>query len=312
MRTSRLLTGLAAGFLALGGLTGLARAEDGITGLPVIGAPHLEGIALQTASGVIATDQHWLDGMLLYICFGVVALVMLLLAFVILRFNQRANPTPARFTHNTPLEIVWTLVPILILVTLGSFSLPVLFKQLEIPKADVLVKITGNQWYWSYEYPDLGVSFDSMRVDGTTKVASLGADQPMGDPQIHNDIADMKLKALGYTPDQFLLAVDNAMVVPVGKTIVMHVTGADVIHGWYVPALAQQHSAVPGRTGEMWFKTDTVGVYFGQCTNICGKDHAYMPIVVKVVDQPTYDAWVARFKSAANQTGPAAVQVASN
>ena len=311
MRTSRLLSGLVAGFLALGGLTGLARAEDGITGLPVIGAPHMEGIALQTASGVIATDQHWLDGMLLYICFGVVALVMLLLAIVILRFNKRANPTPARFTHNTPLEIVWTLVPILILVTLGSFSLPVLFRQVEIPKADVLVKITGNQWYWSYEYPDVGVSFDSMRVDGSTKVDSLGADQPMGDPQIHNDIADMKLKALGYTPDQFLLAVDNAMVVPVGKTVVMHITGADVIHAWFVPALAQQHSAVPGRTGEMWFKTDTVGMYFGQCTNICGKDHAYMPITVKVVSEQVFNDWVAKTKTAdAGTTAP--VTVAAN
>ena len=310
MRFANILSGLSAGITSVA-LAGAAFAEDGIMGLEVVGKPTADGTGFQPAATELATDQQWLDGVLLYMCVGVVAFVVLLLAIVILRYNSRANPTPARFTHNTPLEIVWTLIPVLILVVLGSFSLPILFKQQEIPVADITIKATGNQWYWSYEYPDLGVAFDSYRVDGATKVESLGDDQPMGEPEIHDEIADMKLKALGYTPDEFLLATDNAVVIPVGKTIVVQVTASDVIHGWYVPAFAVQHSAVPGRIGELWFKAEKEGVYFGQCTSLCGKDHAYMPITVKVVSQQVFDEWVARTKTAdAGSSAP--VQVATN
>lgn len=310
MRFAKFLTGLTAGFTSLVA-AGAALAEDGITGLQVVGAPVAQGTGFQEAVTELAHDQQWLDHALLYLCIGVVSFVVLLLAIVLVRFNRRANKTPAVFTHNTPLEIVWTLIPIMILVVLGSFSLPILFKQQEIPVADITIKATGNQWYWSYEYPDEGISFDSMLVDGSTKVASLGDDQPMGAPQIHDEIADMKLAALGYSPDEFLLAVDNAVVVPVGKTIVVQVVGADVIHGWYVPSFAVQHSAVPGRIGEVWFKAEKEGIYFGQCTTLCGKDHAYMPIAVKVVSEQVYAEWLARTKSAdAGLTAP--VQVASN
>jgi cytochrome c oxidase subunit 2 len=286
MRIANHLSGLSA-FFTSALIGGTAFAEDGISGLEIIGKPVAEGTGFQPAVTELARDQQWLDHFLLYLCIGVVALVVILLAVVVLRFNKRANPTPARFTHNTPLEIVWTLIPVLILVVLGAFSLPILYKQIEMPKADLTIKVTGNQWYWSYEYPDQGISFDSFMLDKSA------------------------LEANGYAPDDYLLATDNAVVVPVNKNIAVQVTASDVIHGWYVPAFAVQHSAVPGRIGELWFNADKEGIYFGQCTSLCGKDHAYMPIVVKVVSQAVYDDWVARTKTAEAGT-TAVVKVAQS
>lgn len=286
MRFSNILSGLAAGITSVA-FTGAALAQDGITGLEVVGKPQSEGTGFQTAATEVARDQQWLDGVLLYLCFGVVAFVSVLLVIVILRFNKRANPTPARFTHNTPLEIVWTLIPVLILVVLGSFSLPILFKEQEIPVADVTIKATGNQWFWSYEYPDEGIAFDSFLLDKSA------------------------LAANGYAEDEYLLATDNAVVVPVNKTVVVQVTGADVIHAWAIPAFAVKQDGVPGRIAELWFKADKEGIYFGQCSELCGKDHSYMPITVKVVSQQVYDDWLARTKTA--DVGTAApVQVANN
>ena len=175
----------------------------------------------------------------------------------------------------------------LILVVLGSFSLPVLFKQEEIPAADVHLKVTGNQWFWSYEYPDEGITFDAFM---------LGRED---------------LEAAGYTADEYRLAADNAVVIPVDKNVVVDVTASDVIHAWYIPAFNVQHSAVPGRIGQLWFRAEKEGVYFGQCTTLCGKDHAYMPITVKVVSQQVYDDWVAQTKTA-GLGNSAAVRVASN
>jgi cytochrome c oxidase subunit II len=286
MRFATRLAGLGA-TLSATLLAGAVAAQDAISGLPIVGAPHAEGTGFQPAATELATEQQWLDHMLLILCIAVVALVTVLLALAALRFNSRANPTPARFTHNTPLEIAWTLGPVLILVVLGSFSLPILFKQQEIPAGDVHIKVTGNQWYWSYEYPDEGISFDAFM---------LGSD---------------KLEEAGYTQDEYRLAADNAVVIPVGKTVVVQVTASDVLHAWFIPAFAVQHSAVPGRIGELWFKADREGVYFGQCTTLCGKDHAYMPITVKVVSQQVYDDWVARTKTAALGTS-APVRVASS
>lgn len=281
-RVSGLGTALGATMLA-----GIAWAQDGITGLEVVGKPHPQGTGFQPASSELAVDQQWLDGLLLYLCIAVVGLVVILLAVVILRFNRRSNPTPARFTHNTPLEIVWTLVPILILVVLGVNSLPILQKQQTMPEADVTIKVTGNQWFWSYEYPDDGITFDSFKLEKD------------------------KLAEYGYAPDEYLLAVDNAVVVPVNKNIVMRVTGADVIHSWTIPAFAVKQDAVPGRIGLLWFNAQKEGIYFGQCSELCGKDHAYMPIVVKVVSQQAYDDWKARTKVATSGVS-APVQVASN
>ncbi|OYX43824.1 MAG: cytochrome c oxidase subunit II [Rhodobacterales bacterium 32-67-9] len=285
MRFATILSGLGATFTS-SLIAGAVWAQDGISGLEIVGAPKAEGVGFQPAATNLAHEQQWLDHMLLYIGIGVVLLVVTLLAIVILRFNSRANPTPAKFTHNTPVEIMWTLIPVLILVVLGSFSLPILFNQQEIPKGDVVIKATGNQWFWSYEYPDEGISFDAFM---------LGREG---------------LEAAGYSQDEYLLATDNAVVVPVGKDIVVQVTGADVIHSWAIPAFAVKQDAVPGRIAELWFNAEREGIYFGQCSELCGKDHSYMPITVKVVSQEVYDDWLARTKTAGLGTS-APVRVAS-
>jgi cytochrome c oxidase subunit 2 len=251
-----------------------AFAQDGITGLPVIGRPTAAGMGFQPAATELSRDQQWLDGMVLIIITAIVVLVVALLLYAILRFNRRANPTPARFTHNAPLEITWTLVPILILVAIGSFSLPTLFKQQEIPAADIVVKVTGYQWYWGYSYPDEGISFDALML-------------------AREDMAEY-----GFDEADYLLATDNALVVPVGKTVVLQITAADVIHSWAMPAFAIKQDGVPGRIAQAWFKADMEGVYFGQCSELCGTAHSYMPITVKVVSEAVYAEWLARQKLA--------------
>lgn len=265
--------------------------------LEVIGRPVDGAMGFQPAATELARDIHWLDHFILIIITAIVIFVTALLAIVVIRYNRRANPNPAAFTHNSPLEVAWTVIPIVILVVIGAYSLPVLFKEQQIPVADITIKATGYQWYWGYEYVDEGVAFDSFLVDGSTNVASLGPDQPMGTPEVLDDIAVMKLEALGYTRDDFLLATDTAMVVPVDKTIVVQTTGADVIHAWTIPAFGVKQDAVPGRIGQLWFKAEKEGIFFGQCSELCGKSHAYMPITVKVVSQEAYDRWLESAKA---------------
>ena len=251
--------------------SGAASAQAVIEGLEIKGAPIDRGVGFQHAATELAADIHWLDGLLLVIITLITLFVVALLAIVIVRFNRRTNPRPAGFTHNTPIEVAWTVIPIVILVFIGAFSLPVLFKQLEIPEGDVTIKVTGYQWYWGYEYVDEGFDFASFM---------LTRDQ---------------LEEYGYSQDEFLLATDTAMVVPTGKDIVIQVTGADVIHSWAMPAFGVKQDAVPGRLAEMWFRVEEgeEGIYFGQCSELCGKDHAYMPITVKAVTAAEYEAWVA-------------------
>ena len=250
-------------------LAGPLRAQDALQGLPVIGKPEAGPVwTFQPSVTSIADDLHWLANMVDIIMLGIVALVITLLSIVLLRYQSRRRPHPRTFTHNSPLEIAWTLVPILILVFIGSFSLPVLFNQQEIPEADVTIKATGYQWYWGYEYPDHEFAFDSFLLQRE------------------------ELAEYGYNDDEYLLATDAAMVVPVGKTIVVQVTGADVIHSWTIPAFGVKQDGIPGRLAELWFRADTEGVYFGQCSELCGKDHAYMPITVKVVSEEAYEAWL--------------------
>jgi cytochrome c oxidase subunit 2 len=249
-------------------LTGAALAEA----LPKIGVPEPGKMGFQPASSTVAVQAQALESMVMWIITVITIFVCLLMLYVIVRYNANRNPVPSKFTHNTPIEILWTLVPVLVLVFIGSFSLPALFDQVEIPPADVTVKVTGNQWYWSYAYPDAEVAFDSVMLD-------------MKD-----------LAAAGYAESDYLLAVDNAMVVPVNKVIKVEMTGADVIHAWAVPAFAVMHSAVPGRLGETWFKATQEGIYFGQCTALCGQGHAYMPIAVKVVSDAAYATWLEQAK----------------
>lgn len=287
MRVTTTLKGMA--LAAFGSLTaGSALAQ----GLEVIGQPVEKGIGFQPAATALAVEQQWLDHMILYIITVITIFVTALLLIVIVRYNRRANPTPKRFTHNTPLEVAWTVIPIIILIFIGSFSLPALRHQQIFPEGDVVIKITGNQWYWNYTYPQLvgdsgdPVTFDSYMIGGL----NLGGDARM------TPAVEEELKKAGYAKEHFLLATDTAMVVPVGKTVLLQVTAADVIHSWKIPAFAVMQDAVPGRIAQAWFKADKEGVYFGQCSELCGKDHAYMPITVKVVSEAAYAAWAEEAK----------------
>ena len=245
--------------------------------LELIGVPTPSGTGFQPAATELARDLQWLDGMLLIIITAISLFVVFLLGYVIFKFNRKANPEPSSFTHNTPVEVAWTVVPIVILVFIGAFSIPVLFKQQVIPDGDINIKVTGYQWYWGYEYTDHSFGFDSMLI---------------GDGKVLTPEVEAELIEAGYSKDEFLLATDTAVVVPVDKVVVMQVTGADVIHSWTIPAFGVKQDAVPGRLGQLWFKAEKEGVYFGQCSELCGKDHAYMPITVKVVSQENYEAWL--------------------
>jgi len=259
MKNAFSLAGL---FTALTALPAAAQ-DGGLVGKPVPG-----GTGFQPAATELARDLQSLDWLILVIITIICVFVVGLLAWCIVRFNRRANPNPASFTHHTPVEIAWTVVPIVILVFIGAFSLPVLFKQQEIPEADVTIKVTGYQWYWGYEYVDHEFRFDSFML------------------------AREELAEYGYNDDEYLLATDTRVVVPVDKIVVMQVTGADVIHSWTIPSFGVKQDAVPGRLAELWFKAEEPGIYFGQCSELCGKDHAYMPITVEVVSQEAYDAWL--------------------
>ncbi len=280
------LAALAASF----GLAVPSLAQDSIQGLEAIGKPEPNGINFQPPVTGLAKDLVWLDNYLLIIISLISLLVVGLLIYVAFRYNERVNPVAARFSHNTPLEIAWTVIPIIVLLAIMPPSLSLLFKQLRIPEADVTIKATGNQWYWTYEYVDHGVEFDSFMLE---------KDQ---------------LAEFGYADDEYLLATDTAVVIPVDRTVVVQVTAADVIHAWTIPAFGVKQDGVPGRLAELWFRADQEGLYFGQCSELCGKDHSYMPITVKVVGQDVYEQWLDRmieeFAEAPSDTAP--LVVASN
>ena len=260
MRLLTTLLGLLATLMALP-----ATAQEG---LEIIGKPIDRSMGFQPAATELARIFQRLDFLVLVIITIISIFVIALVIYSILRFNRRANPTPATFTHNSPLEVAWTIVPIVILIFIGTFSLPVLFRQMEIPEADITIKVTGYQWYWGYEYVDEGFGFDSFMLQKD------------------------ELEDFGYSQSEYLLATDTAVVVPIGKTVVMQVTAADVIHSWTIPAFGVKQDGVPGRLAELWFAAEQEGVFFGQCSELCGKDHAYMPITVKVVSQEAYDEWL--------------------
>jgi cytochrome c oxidase subunit 2 len=204
----------------------------------------------------ITTFHTWL-----VVTITVITLFVLgLLIAVVVKFNAKANPIPSKTTHNTLIEVAWTLIPVLILVAIAIPSFKLLFLQLDIPKADLTIKATGKQWYWTYSYPDNGkFEFDSLLVQ------------------------DKKPRLLG---------VDNEMVVPVNKVVRIQTTGADVIHAFAVPAFGIKIDSVPGRLNETWFKSTKTGMFYGQCSELCGKDHAFMPIAVRVVSDQEFASWV--------------------
>jgi cytochrome c oxidase subunit 2 len=233
------------------------------------GQPTPWQLGLQQSASPVMDDIIWFHDRLLYIIAGITAFVLALLVVVMVRFNASSNPVPSRTTHNTWLEIAWTVLPIVILISILVPSLRILFLQLNLPEIDLTVKATGKQWYWTYSYPDNGkFEFDSLMLkDGERK-----SDQPR------------------------LLAVDNDMVVPVNKNIRVITTGTDVIHAFAVPSFGIKIDAIPGRINETWFRATREGVYYGQCSELCGKDHAYMPIAVRVVSEQVFAAWVEEAK----------------
>jgi cytochrome c oxidase subunit II len=247
-----------------------------------VGQPGKWQTGLQQAASPVMESLVAFHNFLLVIITLIAIFVLALLVVVIVKFNARANPTPTKTTHNTLLEVLWTVVPVVILVVIAIPSFRLLFTQQSIPPADVTVKATGKQWYWSYSYPDAKFEFDSIMLQ------------------------DADRKKIQPEPPR-LLGVDNAMVVPVNKVVRVRVIGADVIHAFAVPSFGIKIDALPGRLNETWFKATREGTYYGQCSELCGKDHAFMPIEVRVVSDQAYTAWLeeAKKKYAAGPAGGA-------
>jgi len=277
-------------------MRGLRLAGAGFIGLMLPGAvapafatqPEPWEINLQPAATPIMEMIHSFNNGILIVVTLITLFVLALLGYCIIRFNARANPVPAKFSHNTLIEVLWTVVPILILVGIAVPSFSLLFAEHDPARAipgfdpakdkELTIKATGSQWYWSYEYPDNGdVTFNSLMLQENQRT------DPANQPR--------------------LLAVDNEMIVPVGVVVRMQVTGSDVIHSFAVPSFGIKIDAVPGRLNETWFRVDREGVYYGQCSQLCGQapsadendlhGHAFMPIVVRAVSQDKFDAWVA-------------------
>ena len=204
------------------------------------------------------------DNLLLPIIVAISAFVLFLMLYVCVKFRASANPNPSKRTHNVAVEVLWTLIPCLILIVIAVPSFKILYKQDAIPKADLTIKAIGYQWYWGYEYPDENIIFDSYMVEDK----DLKADQPR------------------------LLAVDNEVVVPVNKVVKVLITANDVLHAWALPSFGVKRDAVPGRINETWFKAEKTGTYYGQCSELCGIKHAFMPITVKVVSEEEYQEWL--------------------
>lgn len=264
---------------ALGATVAYAQQSDPlILSSDVAGKPVPEGLHFQRPVSPVMVDLVWLDTFMHLILSFVVLLVLVLMTVIIFRYNRKKNPTPATFTHNAPLEVAWTALPVVILVVIAIPSLKLLFEELNVPEPDLTIKATGAQWYWEYEYPEEQIEFASIMLE-------------------RDELAEY-----GYTPDEYLLATDTRVVVPVNKVVHVLTTANDVIHSWTVPSFGSKIDAMPGRLNETWFMATEPGVYFGQCSELCGIRHSYMPIVVEVVEQPEYDAWVAE-RQAANGTG---------
>ena len=268
---------LVALFSGLGSVwaNGLYRAEPEQMGL------------MQPATEVMRDLVSFHNNGLLVMCVVITLFVLALMVYIFIRFNAKVNPTPSKTTHNTLLEVVWTVLPILILIVIAVPSFKLLYKQDVVPEADLTVKAIGNQWYWSYEYPDYeDVSFDAVMLTEADKAPGGDYEDRAGTPR--------------------LLESDTHIVVPVNKTVRLQTTATDVIHAWTVPAFGIKVDAVPGRLNETWFKVEKEGIYYGQCSELCGIRHGFMPIVVEVVSQEAFDAWVM------NPTETAAKAVESN
>ncbi len=244
----------------------------GHSAFAAIGAPSDWQINLPHSVTPMLDSMKSFNELVLIIIVAIVLFVMGLLAWVMIRYRESANPVPSRLSHNTTLEVLWTIVPVLILVVIAIPSFRLLFRQFDFPKADVVVKATGKQWYWSYEYPEAKVSFNSYPIE----------EKDLKPGQIRN------------------LSVDNEMVVPVNKVVQVLITGGDVIHQWVVPSFGSRADGIPGRINRTWFFATELGVYYGQCSALCGQGHDFMPIAVKVVSDEEFSKWISDKQKSAN------------
>jgi cytochrome c oxidase subunit 2 len=246
-------------------------------------------LGFQEAHSPIMEQMDSFHDFLLWVIFAISVFVLVLLLYTIVRFREKANPNPTKTTHNTLIEILWTVIPVVILFVIGFFSLPLLYATDDVSDADVTVKVIGRQWYWSYEYPDHGdFTFDAFMVPEN----ELKAGQPR------------------------LLATDENLVLPVGKKIRVLVTSSDVLHAFAMPAFGSKVDAVPGRTNETWFQIDEPGVYYGQCSELCGAGHAFMPLAIQAVPEAEFNAWVtkaqARFGESDDELTPRPIRITRN
>ncbi|MFN3673054.1 MAG: cytochrome c oxidase subunit II [Bosea sp. (in: a-proteobacteria)] len=287
---SRTLATVAAAAIFAGAATLAPDVASAGTGQPSPWQLNLQGPATEVAAYI-----HWFHDWLNVIIFAISIFVLGLLIYVAWRFNEKKNPTPSRTTHNALLEVAWTVIPVLILVVIAIPSFRLLKLQLEIPTADLTVKVTGKQWYWSYEYPQAAgaFGFDSLMLDEKQRAEAISS------------------KKIAAEEAPRLLAVDNEAVVPVGKVVRVQVTAADVIHKFTVPSFGIKIDAIPGRLNETWFRADREGIYYGQCSFICGQNHAYMPIAFRVVSAERYAAWLEESKKKFANASDAGSKVAA-
>jgi cytochrome c oxidase subunit 2 len=250
-----------------------------------MGQPSSGQMGLQGAASPVAEQIHAFYDFVNIIIVAIAVFVMLLLIYVMFRFNERSNPTPSKVSHNTTLEVAWTVLPILILVAIAIPSFRLLHLQYSYPKADITLKAIGNQWYWEHSYPELGFNFETRILDDASREELIAQNIP--------------------APRN--LAVDNEIVLPVNKVVNVLITAAPdgVIHDWTIPSFGSKVDAVPGRVTTTWFKPTVEGVFYGQCSELCGKDHAFMPIAVRVVKEDVYNGWVDAMKQAAAVDGTA-------
>lgn len=259
-------------------------AAAGIAGISPAQAAENHGVPWQMGLLEAASESmeyiHWFhDGILMPIITVITLFVLALLIYVMVKFNAKTNPVPSKTTHNTTVEVLWTVIPILILVVIAIPSFRLLYLQRNIPAADMTIKVIGNpSWNWTYEYPDLGLN-----EDGSAKVSFTA--------YLKEEAKDMATAKAANVP--YLLATDVPVVVPVGKTVKMIITSDPdgIIHAWTIPNFGMKIDAIPGRLNEDWFRATREGTFYGQCSELCGKDHAYMPIELHVVSQDKYDAW---------------------
>lgn len=270
-----------------------------------MGQPSPKQMVMQEAATPVSAEIHRFYDMVNLIIVAIAIFVLLLLLIVIFRFNERANPQPSRVSHNTLLEVVWTVVPILILVVIAIPSFKLLYLQYSYPKPDLTIKAVASTWYWEHQFPDQGnFSVTSAIVrDGDMLLKELGQAEfdkryaelegVAKERRLYEDAAPLWKKS-GLPR---LLTVDNEIAVPVGKVVHVLVTSNDVIHNWTVPSFGSKVDAVPGRVTATWFKAEKEGVFYGQCSELCGKDHAFMPIAIRVVKDAVFDQWVAANKA---------------